>query len=247
MNIHLAADYKIHITFNPVYSFGGKLMSVGLTTHFLHGSVNVAAPLDLLLPQLDQTQRIIVLQAQINIVEKHNGFFRSNCVKVSLKMDEMLAMAVMTNEFIARKLDALEFLELEINEVFPGIKHGANDPALLALSERFDLSLENYGSGKVSSKAVYDNMFASVKLDKGFVQHNIKRLSFKPFITALLENIKPHCQSIIVQGVDDVSVLKRVRYFDFDGVQSLLFSSVNEDALHSLIESPAILPAIHQQ
>lgn len=238
MKIHLEADYKSHTTFNPVYSISGQLISVGLVTHFSHSEANVAIPLDLLLPQLNQTQRIILLQTQLSIIEKHNDFFHLHGVKVSLKTDEVLAKVFIENEFMARKLDALPMLELEINENFPGLADGNVNPSLLALSERFDLSLENYGSGKVSSKAVYDDLFTTVKLDKGFIQHNIKRLSFKPFINALLEHIKPHCQKVIVQGIDDLTALEKIDHFDFDGIQSSLFSPVPEEALSLLIELP---------
>ncbi|MCX8956135.1 EAL domain-containing protein [Erwinia psidii] len=247
MKIHLEADYTICTTFQPIYSLSGQLISVGLMSHFSHSSANVAIPLDLLMPQLSQAQRITLLQNQLNIIEKHHDFFRLHGVKVTLKTDEVLAMAITENEFMARKMDALELIELEINEDFPGLKLGKNNPSLLSLSERFALSLENYGSGKVSSTAVYDNLFTSIKLDKGFMQHNMKRPSFKPFINALLEHIRPHCQNVIVQGIEDLAALEIIRHFDFDGIQSSLFSPVSEEVLCSLIDAPLDLPSLHQQ
>lgn len=108
----------------------------------------------------------------------------------------------------------------------------------MALSERFDLCLANYGAGKAPSKAVYDNLFSRIKLDKGFIQHNINRISFQPFISTLLEHIKPHCQQVIVQGVDDITGLEKVSRYQFDGIQSALFSPVTGESLSSLIVPP---------
>lgn len=241
MKIHLEADYKSYTAFYPVYRFDGHLIAVELLTHFSHTTANVAMPQEMLLPQMDNDQRILLLQSQIQSIEKHHDFFRQQSVKVTLKIDEVTSRAILESEFLARKLEALEWLELEINESFPNFKLGKDHPELVALSERFDLSLENYGAGKAPSKAVYDDLFYRIKLDKGFIKHNINKLSFKPFMSTVLEHIKPHCQQIIVQGIDDLSGLEKISHYQFDGIQSAMFSPVGEEALSSLIAPPEIL------
>lgn len=238
MKIHLEADYKSSTAFYPIYSFAGQLISVELVTHFSHTTANVAIPQDMLLPQLDNEQRVLLLQKQINSIEKHQDFFCQHNVKATLNIDATLAETILKSEFLARKMESIEWLALEINERFPDLSLGRENPSLLALSERFDLSLENYGAGRSSSKAIYDNLFFRIKLDKGFIQRNLNRLSFKPFISTVLEHIKPHCEQVIVQGIDNVSGLKKVSRFDFDGIQSPLFSPVGEDSLSTLIDPP---------
>lgn len=244
MKIHLEADYKSYTAFYPVYSFDGLLIAVELLTHFSHTTANVAMPQEMLLPQMDSEQRILLLQSQIASIEKHHDFFRQQGVKVTLKIDDITSQAILDSDFLAKKLDALEWLELEINESFPNLKLGKDHPELMALSERFDLSLENYGSGKAPSKAVYDDLFYRIKLDKGFIKHNINKLSFKPFISTVLDHIKPHCHQIIVQGIDDLSGLEKISHFQFDGIQSALFSPVGEDALSTLIHPPKELQGL---
>lgn len=238
MKIHLEADYKSYTAFYPVYRFDGQLIAVELLTHFSHTTANVAMPQEILLPQIDNDQRILLLQSQIKSIEKHHDFFRQQGVKVTLKIDDVTSRAILESDFLTHKLEALEWLELEINESFPNLKLGKDHPELVALSERFDLSLENYGAGKAPSKAVYDDLFYRIKLDKGFIKHNINRLSFKPFISTVLDHIKPHCQQVIVQGIDDLSDLEKISHYEFDGIQSALFSPVGEDALSSLIDPP---------
>ncbi|WP_147197279.1 EAL domain-containing protein [Pantoea sp. MBD-2R] len=241
MKIHLEADYKSYTAFNPVYSFDGHLLSVELLTHFSHSTANVAIPQELLLPQLSCEQRMTLLQSQINSIQKHHAFFSEQGVKVTLKIDEISTKAILESDFLKYKLDGLSWLELEINESFPDLKLGKDHPGLMALSERFDLSLANYGSGKAPSKAVYDDLFFRIKLDKGFIQHHINRLTFRPLISTVLDHIKPHCQQIIVQGIDDISGLEKISDYAFDGIQSALFSPVTEEALPSLIHPPKVL------
>ncbi|MEM6159491.1 EAL domain-containing protein [Erwinia sp. P6884] len=238
MKIHLAADYKSYSTFYPIYSFGGKLIAVKLMTHFSHSTANVIIPQEMLLPQLDNDQRIILLQKQINSLEKHHDFFCRHGVRMALNIDAPTASLLLDNEILVRKLALLQGLELEINESFTDFTLGCENTCLMALKARFDLSLENYGAGKASSKAAYDNLFTTIKLDKGFIQQNINKLSFRPFINAMLEHIKPHCQRVIIQGVDDLSGLDRISEFPFDGIQSTLFSSASDESLESLIHPP---------
>lgn len=241
MEIHFESDYKSYTAFNPAYSFDGHLLSVELLTHFTHSTSNVAISQELFLPQLSREQRISLLQSQINSIQKHHDFFSEQGVKVTLKIDEISTSAILESDFLKYKLDGLSWLELEINESFPDLKLGKEHPDLMALSERFNLSLANYGSGRAPSKAVYDNLFFRIKLDKGLIQHHINRLTFRPLISTVLDHIKPHCQQIIVQGIDDISGLEKISDYAFDGIQSSLFPPVTEEALSSLIHPPGVL------
>lgn len=74
----------------------------------------------------------------------------------------------------------------------------------------FPLVLANFGAGAASLKAVYDGLFKRVILDKGFIQQRASELSFEPFMRAILWQITPHCQSVIVSGIDDHGLLQRV-------------------------------------
>ncbi|WP_034947845.1 EAL domain-containing protein [Erwinia oleae] len=241
MKIYLEADYKSYTAFYPLYSFDGRLLAVELLTHFSHSTANVAIPYDMLLPQLNEAQRVALFQNQINCVEKHQAFFRQHNVNVAINIDELLAKAILENEMLLHKMAALEMILLEISETFIGMKQAKGNDLLSGLSEKFALSLKNYGSGKAPSTAIYDNLFWQIKFDKGFIQHNFNRLSFKPFIGSVIENIKPHCQQIIVQGIDDLAALEKIRRFAFSGIQSSLFSFAGEETLDALLQPPAIL------
>ncbi|MFS2223670.1 EAL domain-containing protein [Pantoea sp. B65] len=238
MKIHLAADYDISAAFYPIYTLTGQLTAVELLSWFSHETANVAIPVEMMMAQLTFEQRISLLQSQISLVEKHYDFFSHHGLHVAINIDEMIAQAILDSEFLLHKMGLLDCLELEINETFVDLSAGIDNPLLAALHDRFYLSLHNFGAGKATPKAVYDNLFYRVKLDKAFIQHNIRRLSFPPFINAVLNNITPHCQQIIVQGVDDKQMLDKISQFPFDGIQSALFPPVDELSLAALIHPP---------
>lgn len=238
MNIFLEADCQTYTAFCPAYTPGGRLSSVEMLTHFTHASANVAMPQEILTVLLNDRQRVLLLQQQINVLEKHYEFFSNHGIKVAINIDMPLAETILGSEFLLKRMCQIDCIELEISESFPGLNAGRDNNTLQALSEKFSLSLSNYGAGKSTSKAVFDDLFYRIKLDRVFIQHNIKRLSFHPFISAILDHIKPHCQEVVVQGVDDLNGLQTIRDYAFDGIQSALFPSVCEDELILLTAPP---------
>lgn len=241
MKIHLAADYRSNAAFYPVYTLTGRLTAVELISWFSDENANVAIPAEMLIPQLTFEQRISLLQSQITLVEKYREFFSYHDLYVAINIDEIIAQAILESEFLLHKLGLLDCLELEINESFTDLSAGKDNPLLAALNDHFSLSLDNFGAGKATAKAVYDDLFNRIKLDKGFIQHNIKRRSFAPFINAILDNITPHCQQVIVQGIDDIQALATIRQYPFAGIQSALFPAADELSLAALLKTPALL------
>nr|WP_325177170.1 hypothetical protein [Pantoea sp. 1B4] len=75
MKIHLSADYQSEIWFYPVCDVNGRLTAVELVTQFVHESAPITLPQDLLLPQLDESQQLRLLQSQIRLLEQNRGFF----------------------------------------------------------------------------------------------------------------------------------------------------------------------------
>lgn len=238
MKIHLAADYNNHAAFYPVYTLTGRLTAVELNSWFSHETANVVIPVEMVIPQLTFEQRISLLQSEINLVEKYHDFFTRHDLHIGINIDEVVAQAILDSEFLLHKMGGLDCLELEINESFADLSQGKDNPLLSALNEHFFLSLDNFGAGKATAKAVYDDLFYRIKLDKSFIQHNIRRASFAPFIKAILDNITPHCEQVIVQGIEDLQSLAAISQYPFSGIQSSMFPAVDEFSLTSLITPP---------
>lgn len=235
MKKKIADDYQISAVFYPIYSLRGQLMAVELISWLTQQSGNLSIPLELMIKNFSPEQRVSLLLNQIGLAEKHHDFFRQHNLHIAINIDENLAEMILESEFLLRKLKMLDCLELEVNEDFANLSAGKDNPLLLALSQQFLLSLHNFGAGKASPKAIYDNLFYRIKLDKGFIQKNINRLSFPPFFSTILRSISPYCQHIIVQGIDSRKMLESISQYPFTGIQCVLFPAVEESALASLV------------
>ncbi|MFP3409993.1 hypothetical protein SB757_35835, partial [Pseudomonas sp. SIMBA_065] len=76
----LSADYQSEIWFYPVCDVNGRLTAVELVTQFVHENAPITLPQDLLLPQLDESQQLRLLQSQIGLLEQNRGFFEAHSV-----------------------------------------------------------------------------------------------------------------------------------------------------------------------
>jgi len=242
MKVHLSADYQSEIWFYPVCTLSGQLVAVELVSQFVHDTAPVTLPQDLLLPQLDETQQLRLLQIQINLLEQHRDFFDKNHVMALMRIDENLAHTLLANELLIRKIKQLPFLLLDLSETFPQLFNGIDDPLISTLKQQFRLSLSHFGAGKSSTRAVYDNLFDTIKLDKQFIQSLAKRTSFQPFIQSIMDNFGSHTQQMIICGIDDDALLKKVAFLHDVLIQGALFPPVKAEALDRLIADECCAP-----
>ncbi|MEZ3498780.1 EAL domain-containing protein [Pantoea sp. KPR_PJ] len=242
MKVHLSADYQSEIWFYPVYTSGGQLMAVEMVSQFVHDTAPVTLPQDLLLPQLDETQQLRLLHIQINLLEQHRDFFDKNHVLAFLRIDEKLAKTLLASELLIRKIKQLPFILLDVSETFPQLSNGINDPLIFSLKQQFRLSLSHFGAGKSSTRAVYDNLFDAIKLDRQFIQALAKRAAFQPFIQSIIDNISGHTRQIIICGIDDDALLQKVSFLPEGLIQGALFPPVKAEALGRLIADACYAP-----
>lgn len=235
MKIHLSADYQSEIWFYPVCDVDGRLTAVELVTQFVHESAPITLPQELLLPQLDESQQLRLLQSQIGLLEQYRGVFEAHSVSAFIRIDENLARTLLASELVMRKLKQLPFILLNITEAFPQLRLGKNNALLASLAAEFNLALSHFGAGKSPSNAVYDNLFSCICLDKEFIHSLAKRASFVPFIQSIIDNFRAHCDQLIICGVDDEVLLDKVSQLSCAVFQGALFPVVKSDALHSLL------------
>ncbi|QHM70874.1 EAL domain-containing protein [Mixta intestinalis] len=209
-----------------------------LLSRFIDSVHQVSVPQDILLTQFNDEQRLQTLQKQIAVIERYHDFFLKNSIAVVLSLDRYLARIILSSDVLLRKLRSLSALELALSESFPDFKAGRDNPVLSALSDNFKLTLSNFGSGKAPAKAVYDNLFTRIKLDRYFLQQALKRASFPSMLKALIQQLSDHCQQFIVQGVDSADTLEKISSFAFSGLQGALFPPVPETQLTTLTEPP---------
>lgn len=238
MNIHLETEYRTHPQFYPVYSPEGRLLCTELRVNFCHPQSNVAIPQAMLTPQLDISQRILLLQSQINLIESAARFFSKNNIKVSISVDGLLADTLLESDFLLKKMSLLAGLQLDIAESFPGLHEGADNPRLRALSDHFSLALSHYGAGNLSSRAVFDSLFERITLDRALMQRMMKRASFSALAGVIVEQITPYCGLLVLAGADDLSDLQKIRHLPLGGIESALFPPVPAECLDQLLTPP---------
>jgi len=235
MKIHLSADYQSEIWFYPVCDVDGQLTAVELATQFVHDSAPITLPQEFLLPQLDESQQLRLLQSQIGLLEQDRAFFEKHAILAFIRIDEGMARTLLTSELLIRKIKQLPFIMLNMTETFPQLKLGRNNALLASLQAEFNLSLSHFGAGKSPANAVYDNLFTCICLDKDFIQALAKRASFVPFTQSIIDNFRAHCDRIIICGIDDEALLDKASRLTGADFQGALFPVVKSDALHSLI------------
>ncbi|MGK3141149.1 EAL domain-containing protein [Pantoea sp. C2G6] len=246
MKIHLSADYQSEIWFYPVCDVDGRLTAVELVTQFVHDSAPITLPQDLLLPQIDESQQLRLLQSQVGLLEQYRALFERHSVLAFIRLDDGMARTLLTSELLMRKIKQLPFIMLNITETFPQLRRGRNNPLLASLAAEFNLSLSHFGAGKSPANAVYDNLFNCICLDKDFIHALAKRASFAPFIQSIIDNFRPHCDRIIICGIDDEALLDKAGQLTGVDFQGALFPVVKSDALHSLLCADNRVPSSQQ-
>nr|WP_314511814.1 EAL domain-containing protein [uncultured Pantoea sp.] len=243
MKIHLSADYQSEIWFYPVCDVHERLTAVELVTQLVHESAPITLPQDLLLPQLDESQQLRLLQSQIGLLEQNRALFEAHSVSAFIRIDEGMARTLQASELVMRKIKQLPFILLNITETFPQLKLGKNNPLLADLHAEFNLALSHFGAGKTPSNAVYDNLFSCICLDKEFIHSLAKRASFVPFIQSIIDNFRAHCDRLIICGIDDEVLFDKVSQLNGVDFQGALFPVVKSDALRSLLCADDRMPS----
>lgn len=99
---------------------------------------------------------------------------------------------------------------------------GRNNLRLIWLAEKFSLALANLGSGNSSNRTLFDGLFQQVFLDQHFIHNHSQRLSFIPFANALIRQVAPFCEALIVSGIDDIALYNKVKRLDFVAIYGQL-------------------------
>jgi len=234
MKVHISADYQSETWFYPAYTLEGQLTAVELVTRFAHDNAPVTLPLDLLLPQLNIQQQQRLLQSQLSLLEKYRAFFEINQIPALLKIDEALAVALLNNDLLIKKITQLPFIVLDISETFPQLSVGKVHPVLSQLQKHCRLSLSQFGAGRVPPTAVYDSLFSILRLDKDFIQNLAKRASFIPFIQAIIDNFGACVQQVIICGIDNAVLLNKISALSGVQMQGNHFPVVKAGRLEEL-------------
>lgn len=236
MIVTLENTWRTELLLQPARSGQGKLEGLQIIVNFIGGNGLVRTPPEQVLPRLPAASALILFSEQLALLESCKLFFIQHSIPAWINITPMIADALLTDAELAASVERFPFLEFCINENYPDLNIGKAHPQLSSLAERYSLVLENFGAGKRSTLAVFDGLFKRVILDKNFVQHRLTSRSFEPFMRAIVSQVKPYCQSIIIAGVDNEITRQRVVPFHVSAMMGELWSPVSVADLTTLVQ-----------
>ncbi|WP_368893588.1 EAL domain-containing protein [Kluyvera ascorbata] len=236
MIVALDNTYSSQLYFLPARNSDGLLVGLKVVCQFSGLNNHVRIPTSLVLPRLTQQQEITLFQEKLALLTTCQLFFMQHNLTAWIMIPPGVVDALLNDEELAASVQRLPFLELAASEQFPGLNDIDENHPLSKLSHYFPLALSDFGAGNASTRAVFTGLFKRIVLDKSFVQRQLKSLSFEPFMRAIVSQIQPYCQGIMISGIDDETIRQRVMPYGFNGMLGSLWPVVPESSLITLVQ-----------
>lgn len=236
MIVSLDNTYSSQLYFLPARNSDGHLVGLKVVCQFSGLNNHVRIPTSLVLPRLTPQQEIILFQEKLALLTTCQLFFMQHNLTAWIMIPPGVVDALLNDEELAASVQRLLFLELAVSEKFPGLNDIDENHPLCKLSHNFPLALSDFGAGNASTKAVFSGLFKRIVLDKSFVQRQLKSLSFEPFMRAIVSQIQPYCQGIMISGIDNETIRQRVIPYGFNGMLGSLWPVVPESSLITLVQ-----------
>ena len=221
--------------FKPAWRTHNQLMGVEVITCFAEKhSLDSLSP-ETTVTSLEDKQQIAIFNEKIALIEKLKHLLAPCEITVWVSINDIILTEIMQNPDWIVRIQQLPFLTLMIEESFPGISYGRNNLRLIWLTEKFPLALANLGSGSGSTRAVFDGLFRHVFLDKCFIHNQSQRISFTPFANAIIRQIAPFCEALMVSGIDNMALYNEVKKLEFAAMCGNLWPVIAPDNLASVL------------
>lgn len=234
MIVSLDVAYHSQLLFNPVYKRERSLLGVEVIANFITDNGAVRIPTEFVLARLEPHQQLQLFYEKLSLIEQTRSFFLQNGIIAWLSINENIAAAILTGTALKKRVSELTFLEFAINESYDDLNAGKENVELIALRAIHPLMLMDYGAGMATSRAIYDGLFRRVVLDKYFINRQLTPESWDPFITAIVTQIGPCCETLILPGVDSDIARRHAVALGINAMQGSLWPPVlpeNRDGL----------------
>lgn len=225
-------------SFIPVWRPGNQLAGVELIC--CQSKRNTAEDVSSV---LNEKQQLTIFNEKIAIMENLSHLFSGSKIAVWVNINDTIATEIMQDPHWIIRLQKLPALTLMMDESFSGMSYGRNNLRLIWLAEKFPLALANFGAGQCSNRAVFDGLFRHVFLDRDFIHNQSQRLSFMPFVSAIIRQVAPFCQGLMVSGIDDMALYNKVKQLDITGMCGHLWPAVTPDNLPTVLNTGKHTPS----
>jgi len=235
MIITLDKTWRSELLFNPARNAEGELQGVEIAVNFVGVNREAQAPTELILPYLTPQQSEMLFIEQLHLLSICQHFFIQHQIAAWINITPADVERLLKDHDLAASVNRYPFIEFMINENYLSLSSEGENRLLSQLSSRYPLVLANFGAGAASTRAVFERLFARVRLDKHFVSQRLKSPSFQPFMQAILTQVEPYCRSIMIAGIDSEQTLKKVRPLAFHAMQGSLWPSVLPEQITDLV------------
>ena len=236
MIVSLDNTYCSQLFFLPARNSDGQLVGLKIVSQFSGIDNDIRIPTGLVLPRLTPQQEITLFEEKLALLNNCQLFFLQHNLKAWITIPPGLVDVLLADAELAASAQRFPFLELAVSESFPGLNQIDDQHPLAQLSLYFPLVFSDFGSGDASPRAVFSGLFSRVVLDRNFVQRQARSASFEPFMRAIVTQIQPYCQGIMISGVDDDNTRQRVASYGFSGMLGSLWPVVAESSLITLVQ-----------
>jgi len=235
MIISLDKTWRSELLFNPARNAEGKLQGLEIVVNFVGVNREEQTPAELILPYLAPQQTEMLFIEQLHLLSVCQHFFIQHQITAWINITPTIVDRLLQDDDLAASVNRFPFIEFMINENYLSLSSEGENRLLSQLSSRYPLVLANFGAGAASTRAVFERLFARVRLDKHFVSQRLKSPSFQPFMQAILTQVEPYCRSIMIAGIDSEQTLKKVRPLAFHAMQGSLWPSVLPEQITDLV------------
>ncbi|WP_286781059.1 EAL domain-containing protein [Leclercia sp. UBA1284] len=236
MIITLDNAYQSELLIVPARNDSGALIGIEIIVNFVGVATNVRMPTELVMPYLTARQEIELFQEKLLLLDSCKLFFIQHQLTAWINITPTVVTWLISEGNGIAICERYPSLEFTVNENYPELNKGKENTSLMNFALRFPLVLANFGAGDASTKAIFDGLFNRVVLDKNFIQQHLTDRTFEPFIRAIMMQVSPYCQSVMVAGVDDKETLQRLSGFGFSAMQGSLWPPVSVENITSLVQ-----------
>lgn len=236
MIVSLDNFYHSHLYFVPARTEKEKLVGLEIVANFVTEDGNVRMPTELVMPRLSAEEQRCLFEEKLALLETCQHFFIQHKLIAWINLTPAVVASLLSDGEFVSHVRRFPFLELMINENYPELSLGKENQILAELAGRFPLILANFGAGDTSIKAIFDGLFKRVALDKNFVQQRSASLSFESFMQAIISQISPCCDSIMIAGIDTEEMLARISSMGFSALQGCLWPAVPASQVTTLVQ-----------
>ncbi|EJJ4223634.1 anti-FlhDC factor YdiV [Salmonella enterica] len=227
--------YHSELFFLPAMDKNARLVGLEIIATFATEDGVVRMPTELVSPRLSVEEQYCLFVEKLALLETCQHFFIQHKLIAWLNLPPVISDLLLDSELFSRAA-RFPFLELAINESYPGLNQGKENETLANLAMHFPLMLANFGAGDASIKAIFDGLFKRVMLDKNFIQQRAEMVSFESFMHAIVAQISSSCESLMIAGIDNEAMFARAVPLGFSALQGGLWPPVPVSQLIKLVQ-----------